>query len=230
MNNILRKQITKHMFTVCIEGNIGSGKSSSLKHLSDKYDKVMTSCEPMDRWLDLRGHNMMEMLYKDLTRNAFSFEHFSQLTRLEMFANSYNTADDSKRIRLMERSIYSARHCFTQNLYNGGHLSKPEFLIIDEWFKWLSAKPCLKPDLVIYLRTTPQTVFSRIQSRSRSEEMEIPIEYLQQLHELHDNWLLDENRSNESPQVLTFDADLPQKQLFSLLDQNLDQIFKEILL
>ncbi|CAG2103705.1 unnamed protein product [Medioppia subpectinata] len=174
MANIVRKQLNKQMFTICIEGNIGSGKSSSLKHLSDKYHNVITHCEPMDRWVNLR-HNMIEMLYKDLNRNAFSFEHFSQLTRLEMFANSYETTDHDKHIRLMERSIYSARHCFTQNLFNSGNLSKPEFIIIDEWFKRLSAKPCLKADLIIYLRTSPQTVLQRIQNRSRNEEMQIPI-------------------------------------------------------
>ncbi|XP_054164702.1 thymidine kinase 2, mitochondrial-like [Oppia nitens] len=231
MNGIICKPLAKKMLTVCFEGNIGSGKSSSLKYLCDKYDKVMSLCEPIDKWHDLRGHNLIEMLYKDLTRNAFAFEHFAQLTRLEMYANQQHTDDHQmKPIRLMERSIYSARYCFTQNLFQSGNLSKPEFIILDEWFKWLSSKSCLKVDLIVYLRTSPETVFQRVKNRSRSEEQEIPIDYLRSLHELHDKWLLsDIKQSENSPQVFTLNADLPQKQLLSLLDSHFDHIFKGIL-
>ena len=100
---------------ICFEGNIGSGKSSSLKYLSEKYDQVMALSEPIDKWVDLRGHNLVDLLYKDLNRNAFGFEHYAQLTRLQMYGD-YESMDSSKPIRLMERSIFSQRYCFTENL------------------------------------------------------------------------------------------------------------------
>ena len=100
---------------VCLEGNIGSGKSTSLTYLANKYDQVTALSEPVDKWQDLNGHNLIELMYKDLNRNAFGFETYAQLTRLQMYADSYKFRPN-KPIRLMERSIYSQRYCFTENL------------------------------------------------------------------------------------------------------------------
>lgn len=42
----------------------------------------------------------------------------------------------------------------------------------------------------VYLRTSPEIVYERMKKRGRSEESLVPLEYLQQLHELHENWLI----------------------------------------
>jgi deoxyadenosine/deoxycytidine kinase len=72
--------------------------------------------EPIDKWLNLKGFNLIELLYKDINRWSFAFEHYAQLTRLQMFENFQNI-DITKGVRLMERSIFSAKHCFTENLF-----------------------------------------------------------------------------------------------------------------
>lgn len=39
-------------------------------------------------------------------------------------------------------------------------------------------------------RTTPEIVYDRMMERARSEESCVPFEYLKDLHELHENWLI----------------------------------------
>jgi hypothetical protein len=47
---------------------------------------------------------------------------------------------------------------------------------------------------------------------------------LQELHKLHDEWLLGSARRSDEPPVLTLDADLDLKQIFALLDKNINTI------
>lgn len=48
----------KPKFTVCVEGNIGSGKSTLLKHFSE-FSDVEVFQEPVQRWRDVRGYNLL---------------------------------------------------------------------------------------------------------------------------------------------------------------------------
>lgn len=45
-------------------------------------------------------------------------------------------------------------------------------------------------DLIVYLRTSPEVAYDRIKKRARDEESCVPIEYLKDLHTLHENWLI----------------------------------------
>jgi len=43
----------------------------------------------------------------------------------------------------------------------------------------------------VYLRTSPETCFNRIQKRARKEENKVSLTYLKSIHEKHDIWLKD---------------------------------------
>jgi deoxycitidine kinase len=67
---------------------------------------------------------------------------------------------------------------------------------------------------IIYLRTKPETCFERLQRRARSEEATVPLDYLQSLHQRHEDWLLHQKPSlnlhaslKDTP-VLIIDSDL----------------------
>ncbi len=44
--------------TVCVEGNIGSGKTTFLKYFK-KYPQVAVFDEPISKWRDCQGYNLL---------------------------------------------------------------------------------------------------------------------------------------------------------------------------
>ena len=69
--------------------------------------------------------------------------------------------------------------------------------------------------LIVYLRATPETCLERIQTRHRSEEESIDLKYLQTLHERHEDWLMQRNRTNSSPSVLVVDANQTKERVYT---------------
>ena len=53
----------------------------------------------------------------------------------------------------------------------------------------VQASPSLIPDGFIYLRATPDICMGRMKRRSRQEELGVDVEYLQGLHQKHEDWL-----------------------------------------
>lgn len=51
----------KQPFTVFIEGNIGAGKTTFLNHFK-KYDDVCLHTEPVDKWRNVNGINLLVRL------------------------------------------------------------------------------------------------------------------------------------------------------------------------
>lgn len=114
-------------------------------------------------------------------------------------------------IKVMERSLYSARYCFVENLQANGMLQAPEVQVLDESFK---ASVCDAPvDLIIYLQTDPDVVHERIERRGRPEEAGISAEYLRTLHRLHEAWLVEQKFGHLPAPVVTIDANVPLDQI-----------------
>merc|ERR1712117_684804 len=147
-------------FTVVVEGNIGCGKTTFLDYFSKFSDRVEVLTEPVDRWRDVNGHNLLQLMYEDPSRWALPFQSYVQLTMLEN-----HLLHTKKPVKLIERSIYSARYCFVENMYRSGRMLGCEYEVLDEWFKFATEKESsldINVDLIIYLRTTPEKVILRL--------------------------------------------------------------------
>jgi len=59
-----RQSVRRHPFTVVVEGNIGSGKTTFLQRFSDLNDEVTVLAEPVDRWRNVHGENKPTWTYK----------------------------------------------------------------------------------------------------------------------------------------------------------------------
>lgn len=48
----------------------------------------------------------------------------------------------------MERSLYSGRYCFVENLYQSKLMQPAEYAVISEWFNWISTNADVGVDLI----------------------------------------------------------------------------------
>ena len=78
------------MKIICVEGNIGSGKSTLVEKLKNKYSNREDVCflqEPVEQWLQIKdkdGTNILEKYYKDQHTYAFSFQMMAYISRLSI--------------------------------------------------------------------------------------------------------------------------------------------------
>lgn len=193
---------TQRPFTVLIEGNIGCGKTTFLNHFK-KFEDVCVLTEPIQMWRDCRGHNLLNLMYQDTNNWSFPFQSYVILTMLQMHSLKID-----KPIKLMERSMYSARYCFIEKMTKDGKMLPAASAVLDEWFTWLDSNTDIPVDLIVYLRSSPDVAYERIKTRNRSEETSIPFDYIKELHKYHEDWLYYNTSFSLPAPVLTLNADL----------------------
>ncbi|VDM05047.1 unnamed protein product [Schistocephalus solidus] len=104
---------------------------------------------------------------------------------------------------MLERSIHSTRHCFIEALNQNKQMSDDDLAVIDEFYRWGKNLPSSKLDLIVYLRCPPKVCAERIRKRDRAREHQaLSMEYLQQLHDLHDRLFLGDANANRPAPVL----------------------------
>ncbi|RUS88106.1 hypothetical protein EGW08_004159, partial [Elysia chlorotica] len=96
---------------VCIEGNIGCGKTTLLNYF-ERFQNCEVVAEPVEKWRNVEGYNALGLMYTDPERWGMALQTYIQLTMLQI-----HNQQQEKDVRLMERSIYSAKYCFTDNLF-----------------------------------------------------------------------------------------------------------------
>ena len=216
---------------VYIEANIGSGKSTFLDILQKRLgDKINIIKEPVDEWTtitDEKGQDILVKYYNDMRRWSFTFQINSLASRLNRFISQQKT----DRVNIIERSIYSDKNCFAQLCFKNGTMDKLELYQYEQLFKLMNdnLSISIKPDGFIYLRATSTVCHDRINVRSRDGEENIPLNYLDNLHKIHESWM-DVNKKHGIP-VLVIDAnknfkndDDVQKQYVELITNFIDKI------
>ncbi|CAN7043609.1 unnamed protein product [Brassica rapa subsp. trilocularis] len=129
-----------------------------------------------------------DVFYSEPQRYAYTFQNYMFVTRL-MQEKEFTSG--VKRLRLMERSVFSDRMVFVRVVHEAKWMNEMEISIYDCWFDHVvSALPGVVPDGFIYLRAIPDTCHKRMMLRKRAEEGGVSLKYLQDLHEKHESWLL----------------------------------------
>ncbi|XP_035719841.1 deoxynucleoside kinase-like isoform X1 [Vespa mandarinia] len=210
----------KRPFTVCVEGNIGSGKTTFLNHFKS-YDNTVVLQEPVELWRDVAGVNLLELMYKDPKRYAFIFQSNVQLTMLQL--HTYKTQLPYK---VMERSVYSAR-LFIENMKRNKILQDVEVVVLEEWFDWCIKNANIETDLIIYLRTSPEIVNQRMRIRARKEENLVSLEYLKRIHEIHDEWLLYQSLFSLPAPVIILDGNKSTEEMVIEFEKCKNVIFTQ---
>ncbi len=176
----------KRIFT--IEGNIGSGKSTIIQRLKEKYTNLIYLPEPVDEWNKIRdydGVTILEKFYKDKKRYSFSFQMMAYITRLSQLRRTLDISPEGS-IIITERCLDTDRYIFAQMLYDSGFIEDIEFNIYLSWFNEFNK---FYYGGIIYIKVDPEICFERIKMRNRKGEDSIPLEYLNDCHKYHENWI-----------------------------------------
>jgi deoxyadenosine/deoxycytidine kinase len=158
-----------------LEGNIGSGKTTIMKIISNHFKDVEFIEEPVKQWQNLGGMNLLDSFYSDPKRWGFSFEFFSMLTKIEALLKA---AESDKPIIIIERSIFSNR-VFMDLSKELGKLDTMEYCMLINTYNFYLSHVYPQISGVIYLDTPVDECIKRITRRNRGEECTIEKSYLE---------------------------------------------------
>lgn len=181
---------------VSIEGNIGSGKSTLLENLRNYYNEnscVIFLREPVDDWekiKDKEGNTMLKKFYADQEKYSFAFQMMAYISRLKILRDIVKKIkyDKSKNyIIITERSLYTDKYVFAKMLHDQGKIEDVCYQIYLNWFDEFAKD--FPIDYSVYVNTDPQICYNRIHKRAREGEEVIPLAYLQECHNYHEEFL-----------------------------------------
>lgn len=168
------KPMFKRLFIV--EGNIGAGKSTLLGLLEKSFQNIYVIYEPVDKWTNIAGSNLLGDFYSTPQRWGFTFELYSMFSKIKLLRDA--VLSDAE-IIIMERSILSD-HVFQNLSYNLEKIDLKELAILEE-IRAFFYQDIPKIDGIIYINTKPVECLQRIKKRKRNEEQNIDVNYLIQL-------------------------------------------------
>lgn len=206
-------------FTILVEGNIGVGKSTFLKYF-ERFDSVEVIPEPIEKWRNLNGSNLLDLVYKDPQKWGFPFQSYAALLMLQN-----HLKPTEKKIKIMERSMFSGYHCFNKLLREENNLKKEEYEILQAWSECMEKNFDIRPDLIVYLRASPEKVYDRMKQRNRCEEAGVSLNYLKRLHSFHENWLVHNKNNIISAPVIVLDAGMNEEQIRKDFEESRKQFF-----
>lgn len=187
---------------ISVDGNIGSGKSTLLNILKVELQNnknIIFLQEPVSEWLEISDGktNILNEFYNNKTRWSYTFQNLAFITRIKLLAdavkNNLTSPFEKRKVIITERSTETDKNIFAKMLYDEGSMNKLEYNIYLYWYENMVKDFVVNN--IIYLRTTPLDAYNRIQKRSREEESDIPVKYIQNVHKYHDNWLVNNSHN-----------------------------------
>lgn len=214
----------KRPYTVLVEGNVGSGKSTFVDILASRDSRILPVPEPVEVWQNFSGTgvNLLDLMFRDGKRYSGAFQLASTYSRLKVASE----LSESKAVRIMERSIFSERYCFLE-MMRRGPLSSAEYALMDRWFHFAihHFHQFVQPDVLVYLRADVETLKAHIKKRGRPEEANMDPRFLLDVQKCHEDWLFYRNSSSvPAPKVIVLNSTLTLEQFTQEVIRRKDEI------
>jgi deoxyadenosine/deoxycytidine kinase len=219
---------------VSIEGNIGSGKSTLLENLRKYYNnntRVIFLKEPVDEWekiKDSQGNTMLKKFYADQEKYSFAFQMMAYISRLKILRDTIKVVSqdiNQQYIIITERSLYTDKYVFAKMLHYQGKIEDVYYQIYLNWFEEFASD--FPINYSVYVKTDPTKCCERIHKRSRDGEEVIPLVYLQDCHNYHEEFLNDNTGINSKKLVLDGNVNIYENE--KVLDNWIEQINELVL-
>ncbi|TFB21086.1 deoxynucleoside kinase [Filobacillus milosensis] len=200
-----------HVPFIAVEGPIGVGKTS----LSNK----------------IAQHFYYHLLKEIVEENPFlgkfydNIEEWSFQTEMFFLCNRYKQLEDIEKHYLMQnKSVVSDYHIFKNMIFAKRTLNQKQFDKYEQIFHTLT-DDMPKPNVMVYLHASLDTLLERIRMRGREVEKNIQPEYLEQLSKDYDQFMDEFERSNPNIPVIRLNGDHLD---FVKHQEDLDYILSEV--
>jgi deoxyadenosine/deoxycytidine kinase len=162
---------------VAVAGNIGSGKSSLTRLLSQEF-----GWKPY--YESVEDNPYLHDFYADMKRWSFNLQVYFLSNRFR----SHKAISEGPTSVVLDRIIYEDAEIFARNLFEIGNMHERDYknyvALYEVMTEYLRA-----PDLLIYLRASVDTLLKQIGLRGRDFEQSIRREYLEQLNVHYEAWI-----------------------------------------
>jgi len=153
---------------IAIEGNIGAGKTTLSKMISEDFNAKLV----LERFAD---NPFLPKFYEDQSRYAFPLEMSFLADRYQQFM------DDTSQFDLFKNFMVSDYDIFKSLIFAKVTLQNEEFNLYRKVFNFMY-KEVKKPDIYLYLYQNTERLLANIKKRGRDYEQNIDPAYLEKIN------------------------------------------------
>jgi len=192
-----------------IAGNIGSGKSSLTRLLSER-----TGWTPCYESVD--DNPYLNDFYADMPRWAFELQVYFLSHRFR----SHKAIVEGKKSVILDRVIYEDAEIFARTLFEIGKMGERDYRTYVALYGVMT-EYLRPPDLLVYLKASVPTLQRQIAARGRGMERSIQREYLERLNARYEEWI----KAYRAGKMLTIEVDSTD---FVNRPADLDRVVRQI--
>jgi deoxyadenosine/deoxycytidine kinase len=179
-------------YFLAIAGNIGAGKTELTHRLSAELG-WMAYYEPVIE------NPYLDPFYRDMQRWSF---HLQIYFLSERFKAQVEIGKSSLPF-IQDRTIYEDAEIFARTLHQQGSMTEVDYRNYVALFECMVSF-LRKPDLILYLKASPEALMERIARRGRESERSIGIDYIARLNHAYEGWM---ERARHEMEVLEIDTE-----------------------
>lgn len=165
---------------LCIEGNIGAGKTTFAEMLAEDYRAKLI----LERFKD---NPFLPQFYKDPKRYAFPTEMAFLADRHQQLVDDISQLDLFADFSVADYDLYKSL------IFARVTLQETEFELYKKVFK-IMYRDMPKPDLYVYFYQNTNQLLQNIKKRGRDYEQNINAQYLDKINQGYLNFIKNENR------------------------------------